>query len=173
MRGGVRRIYNGIPAAMKAVPRASEKIIDTLTFKLLRDAKGNIRDVGLIDTGALRNSGYAETTRTQGARLAAQKASSAAGRTVGRNSGQSNPVQSWATPSPAPKEGEGKVAFAVEYAIYWELGFLRFSKNFTGPRMSIRPFLGPAADQLHKDAPDLTQQIFNRIMDEALKEKKK
>jgi hypothetical protein len=38
--------------------------------------------------------------------------------------------------------------------------------------MSIRPFLGPAADQLHKDAPDLTQQIFNRIMDEALKEKK-
>ena len=164
MRGSVKRVYNGIPAAMKAVPKATEKIIDTLTFKLLRDAKGNIRDVKLIDTGALRNSGYAETTRTQGARLAAQQAALHAIRQT------TIKFDEWATPSRPPNEGEGKVAFAVDYAVYWELGFIHYRTNFIGPvRFYIRPFLGPAAEQLHKDAPDLTQKIFKNIIGEALK----
>lgn len=170
MRGSVKRIYNGIPAALKAVPKAGEIILDTLGGKLLVIAKKNIRDQGLIDTGAMRNSGYLETSRSSGARLKAQQASLAAAAAPGEKSGKPHPMNQWATPSRAPNPGEAKAAFAAEYAVYWELGFLHYTTTYIGPtRLMIRPFLGPAAEDLKKTASADAKTIFDKVIGDALR----
>lgn len=169
MRGGVKRIYNGIPAALRAVPKAGEIILDTLGGKLLVSAKRNIRDQGLIDTGAMRNSAYLETSRDIGSRLKAQQASLASAASPGAKSGQPHRMKRWANPSRSPDAGEAKVAFAAEYAIYWEFGFLRFSRSFNGPRLMARPFLGPAAEELKRTATADARTVFNRVIGDALR----
>jgi hypothetical protein len=162
MRGRVRRVRNGIPAAVRALPEAKDKVIDSLTLKLLRDAKANIRDLKLIDTGLMRNSGYAETTRWQSARQAAIQAALAAGAGPGRKSRRANIPERWAAPSRKAGEGEGKVAFAAEYSVYWELGWGRGGATF------YAPFLGPAAETLRSEAPAIVDKLYKNMLAEAL-----
>lgn len=170
MRGSVKRVYNGIPAALRAVPKAGEIIMDTLGGKLLKMAKENVRDQGLIDTSAMINSAYLETSRTGGARLKAQQSSLAAAATEGKKSGKPHKMNQWATPSRAPNPGEAKVAFAAEYAVYWELGFLHYTTTYIGPqKLMIRPFLGPAVEELRKTAAADAKTIFDKVIGDALR----
>jgi hypothetical protein len=164
MRGEVKLVKLGIPKAIKAVGEAKSVIVDTLAFDLFRLSKESIRGVNLVDTGAMQNSAYVDTTRGMSGMARAVADATAKSKQPGAKSGQPSFPLKIAQPGRELQEGEARVAYAVEYAIYWEFGFGTKKGN-----SYYAPFLGPAAEQLKRDAPAKAKKILEGYLKDALK----
>lgn len=114
-------------ALLKIIPERRDLIVADTAFRVEARAKPQTR----LLTGAMRNSGYTMTKKRSGRAKAIEDAQSL------------RPNVSIASPPPDGELGEGKaiVGFAVEYAVYHELG-TRF--------MAAKPFLMPAVEAERK-----------------------
>lgn len=164
MRGSVKRITRGIPKALATTPKATLVIVDTLAGELFNKSKENIRGLNLIDTGAMRNSAFLETTSGKSERAAAMIDATAASTKPGKKSGQPSFPLKFAKPGRGLKDNEARVAYAVEYAIYWEFGFA--ARNGAS---YMAPFLGPAAEDLKRTAPGSARKILDKYLKDVLK----
>lgn len=133
-----RIVHDNTDDVIEAFESVASKAVRITAFLLVEQIAENIRDEGLIDTGAMRSSDYAEfhdgsgrTIEVEGPniRQLAVKAARA-----------KRPGAAIASRGKKPaSEFEARVAIAIEYAIYHELG---------APRAGIpsRPFVGPAVE---------------------------
>lgn len=135
-----------------ASERLRDKLAAALAFALQEEAQTNIQAVGAIDTGAMLNSVYTETAASRGQReQAISRAKSIGGHDV--------PIGE-ATAIPGP--GQAKVALAVAYAVYVEMGVENaFNRGIVIPG---RPFLMPASETIKRDA----ERIVGNLVREEL-----
>lgn len=149
-------------AALAAlIQRAAMKGLAEAGFKVQAKAMDNIRSNEQIDTGAMLNAVYVETpdenTRAQVVAAALEKHRAAGS-------------EAQAAPAPPPvAEDEVRIAEAMEYGIYQEMGVLRTvtvdGEVFGQAGMGARPYLGPAGEEVRKEVPE----IVKRHIDKALK----
>lgn len=104
---------------LKRTPTEMDRIVTQTAFRIENRAK---QGTPLI-TGALRNSGYTKTVKNNGASKARADALA------------KNPKVEFSQEPAKPEIGQAIVGFAVEYAVYVELGT---------SRKAARPFLLPA-----------------------------
>lgn len=136
-----------------ASERLKDKAAKALGFALQEEAQSNIQAVGAIDTGAMLNSVYTETSSSGSQREhAITRAKSIGGDDVPLGEASS-----------APRAGQAKVALAVAYAVYVEMGVENAFNR--GIRIPGRPFLMPAAETIKRDA----SRIVGEIVKEELK----
>lgn len=127
----------------KATAEGMDRAVRAIAFAIEEEAAHNIAAMGAIDTGALLNSRYVETSKDNGRPAAIARAA----RMVlkpGAKSGVPKGSLELATPSrPRRKSGEAKFAFAVKYAIYVNNGT---------SRMAGRPFMDQAVATIRREA---------------------
>ncbi|MGV3617913.1 MAG: hypothetical protein ACO1SV_21520 [Fimbriimonas sp.] len=171
-RAGARIVYNHIEPVAKQIAAAADRGVRETAFELLEESQENIRNHDAIDTGALLNSGYVETSKSRTARdVAVAKATAERAKGSRKSRGKKGapkdtrePIQ-FATPSEKPKDHFAKVAFSVAYAANVEFGHLairnttrmstrksgltaqRLSDRRFGTSIQPRPFLLPAAEK--------------------------
>jgi HK97 gp10 family phage protein len=107
--------------------KTAEQILRRLAFEVEADAK----QMAPIDTGALRNSIYTVTEKSDGYGDASGKAMGSAW----KKAGQIRETE----PHPAPGKGEARVGPCVNYAEYQEFGT---------SKMPAHPYLIPALEKV-------------------------
>lgn len=134
----------------------ADKAVRAAAIAILEEAQANVRSVGAIDTGAMLNSIYVETSKTAGSERAqaVAKAVSAGGKPGIKSKKPAKPSMAIPTPIPA-KPGQAKVAVAVEYGVYIEMG-VKASKTGDHPP---RPFLHPAVETVRREIPQIVAAI--------------
>ena len=129
---------SGIERFEREFPARAEALVDKVAF----DVQGRAQNMAPVDTGALRNSIYTVTRKSDGYRNAASAIKAA------------NPEAETA-PLPIPDEElVAHVGPSVEYAIYQELGT---------SRMAARPFLIPAVEQLRNTWKQAWKELFRSM----------
>jgi hypothetical protein len=153
----VRLDIKKLKAVAGKTPEIENEVAKALGTAILDQAIENIRNVGAVDTGALLNSGYLETSTESGraeALAAAQKLRSKAKSSVAEEDGDGG-----GEPEPLD-EGMARVSFAVEHAAYVELGTAVEGKT----RMAARPFLIPAAEEIRDEAEDIAAAVVKDVL---------
>ena len=148
------------------VMKEVDKGVRALGFAVLEEAQNNIREQGAIDTGALLNSGYVETSKGGAREAAAARAVAHARGDKRRKVGRGKKARfkskrniKLAVPSDRGVElGEVKVAFAVEHAVIVESGAA--DTNATGIEQPARPFLMPALATIESEAETILAATF-------------
>jgi hypothetical protein len=154
----VRLDIKKLQAVAGKTPEIENEVAKALGTAILDQAIENIRTVKAVDTGALLNSGYLETSTESGraeALAAAQKLRTSAKSSAGESDGGD------ALEEPEPlSEGMARVSFAVEHAAYVELGTAVEGKT----RMAARPFLIPAAEVIRDEAEDIAAAVVKDVL---------
>lgn len=151
---GVKITLDNFPALTAEIVQGVGQGVRALAFAVQEQAIENIREVDAIDTGALRNSIYVETSEAN-ERATALASAVAAGKTVGKKSGKAGAVA-------AADPGEGllgdgltvRVASCVEHGAYVEMGVTASAYGDQPPR----PFLHPAAAAIQPKAQGVVAQ---------------
>jgi len=128
----------GIDRILRELEPKAEALIDKTAFEI----QARAQNAAPVDTGALRNSIYTVTQRSNGYRDAARRAKA------------SNP-KAVIAPFPEPSGNlEAHIGPSVEYAIYQEMGT---------SKMSAHPFLVPAVEALRKSWEAAWKALFRSL----------
>lgn len=145
---------NKFSAAKGAVLDGVKAATRALAFRVKDEAQQNIRDLPAIDTSSLWNSAFVETKESSEKSQAVSAAVSAAQK-PGKKSGKANPNVALAGPGTDPGEYQAVVAFAVEHAVYVEMGV----KASAYGDIPARPFLSPAFDLVSQEVDEAVESF--------------
>jgi hypothetical protein len=124
---------------IKGQPERADRFISALAFRL----EGYAKDFAPVMYGALKNSIFTRTSKTDG--LSAAIAAALA----------KNPAVTCGDPTPGtPPLGTAYVAPSVDYALWQEIGT---------SRMAAQPYMTPAVERTNGDIPELAKGFFDDV----------
>lgn len=151
----VRIKINKFPEVAKAAVEAADRAVRAIAHALEEEAVNNIQQMNAIDTGALMNSRYVESSHDNGRVAAIANALSYAKR-PGAKSGKPHGSLDLAYPSAQRrKPGEAKFAFAVGYAV-----FVNDGTNVMG----ARPFMDEAVAAIRLEARQIAASAVKEVL---------
>jgi hypothetical protein len=153
----VKVTLNNFAFANKQIEQVRDQIVRQVALEAQRESQLQVRALGAIDTGALFNSAYTETSADGSDRPKAISAATAAGRTIGKKSKRRRTQDvAFAMVSGKLKEGQARIAFSVDYALVVHQGN---KKGMVG-----RPYLSNGLNAVKPRVLSISKRVAARYL---------